>query len=252
MIDEKALAFIANTVLATQKPYLLAECSGGREATYAIGGKVTTELKKIAPRTHHVNSLDDLIASAIKLSTGPDAVVWYNEQHVVAILNDDEFRDDMITFTLQYTEVFKRVANLKESFDQKRFVRLLRIELAGTLPPITLLNPVRKVKFENGLIVKGEVSRQRESMSRELKSEVTTDGADLPEGVSLQVKILKNFGEDIELPVKCSVEVDPSEGTFWLLPLPDEIQRVQNWVLADIGERLKAGLGEIPCFLGSP
>ena len=54
------------------------------------------------------------------------------------------------------------------------------------------------------------------------------------------------------LSLRCSVEVDAGEGTFRLLPLPDEIDRVLQVAVASIAERLTDQLDGATAYYGKP
>ena len=229
-----------------------------RQLRYLAAGSEIVIDTEPAPRQHKPAMVAEIIALASRFATAADApVVWYDQTAVCLVIDDDGNRLETATLTLETSDVFAVMERLRAKpaeawFDQKSFVRLLRIDLAGTLPPVTLLNPVCKVRFENGEKVSGEVRSQRESLGREIISKVEAD-TELPEEVTLTAPVYKTAGERDSYPVRCSVEVDPMQGKFRLLPLPDELERVRDLAVAYIGERLGAGLPEtVPAYRGKP
>jgi hypothetical protein len=135
----------------------------------------------------------------------------------------------------------------------KDFIRLLKIDLAGALPAGSLLDIIRRVKFENGAITTSEVKKNRESLGKEITAKIDASG-EIPDEVTLQVPVYSSMGEKQPYPLQCSVEVDPTRtDAFRLSPLPDEIERVQQLAVGSILERLRVALPDgCPAYYGSP
>ncbi len=252
MIAE-ALKYLNEVMLKAETPVVLLDSP--RKQILAIGGNTIDVVKPPAPRNHRVSSLFDLINLATRFATETDTdplnsddhgfpVVWYDEKQVVLLIDDTGHRVETATLALTESEVFSRVrdlANSPEWFAQKDFVRLLRIDLAGTLPASVLLNQVRKVSFAQGQTTTGEVRRNQESMGREITSKVHSDG-EIPEEVTLSVPVYCTAGECDHYAIRCALEVDTTRCAFQLVPLPDEVQRVQQLAIKSIGDRLRNGL----------
>jgi hypothetical protein len=64
--------------------------------------------------------------------------------------------------------------------------------------------------------------------------------------------VFRQADERTPLSLRCSVEVDAGEGTFRLLPLPDEIDRVLQVAVASIAERLTEQLDGATAYYGKP
>ncbi len=240
------------------------ETGDPRQVRYAVNGEVVAFGTEPAPRKHHAKSLADVVNLANRFAAptpGGDPadnrpVVWFDESAVVLVIDDQGHRVETATLALETSDVFRvleGLAKTKAKLDQKAFVRLLRIDLAGTLDPVVLLEKVRKVRFESASTTDVAVSRQRESLGRSITSQATTDGGDLPDEVTLSVPVYKTAGERTPVPFRCSVEVDAADGTFRLLPLPDELERVRQVAVARLAERLADSLEEgIPSYYGTP
>jgi hypothetical protein len=108
------------------------------------------------------------------------------------------------------------------------------------------------VKFENGSVTRGEKTRDRESMGKDINASVSAAG-EIPEEVTLAVPVYKTLREDERYGLKCLVVVEPLEATFQLIPLPDEVERVRNAALDSIEVRLTETLSQgVPHYFGSP
>jgi len=255
MIAE-ALQYIATLGRAASDPKELPGLNP-RSKTFLIGGEPKEYPLGEPARRHNVNQLSDVIEMANRFDDveGCDPVVWYDESNVTLVIDDDLQRIDTVTFDLVLAEAFETVKSLRQRkpwMSQKDFVRLLKIDLAGCLDPGILLERVRKVRWEQGSTTTGTVTRSSESLGREIAAKVDATG-EIPELVRLVVPIYSSKGERCAYTLACSVEVDAMTQVFRLLPLPDEIERVQQLAVDAIGDRLVEGLNEgIPSYYGSP
>jgi hypothetical protein len=251
-----ALKFLKDLAVLAAAPQRL-DLKDPRAAHFAVGGHAARIDLAKPPRDHEVDTLDDLVALANRFGDlGGGVVVWYDHEAVVLVIDDEGHRAETATLGFRPSDVFHRLVGLRKDprgawMNPKDFVRLLRIDLAGALPPVALLNTVRKVKFENGVTVRAETQRQRESLGKEITSAVSAE-AELPEQVTVNAAVWKTPGESaFEYPVRCSVEVEPAEGLFRLLPLPDEVERVLERAVRCVGERLSQHLTDgVPAYYG--
>jgi hypothetical protein len=207
------------------------------------------------PREHIVNSLEDFIAIATHFDGITESVVvWHDLDEVVAVLDDGDHRQETVMFELKSSDQYVKLVEINNrKFDQKSFIRLLRIDLAGCLPVMTLLDPVRHVTIENGTLTQSAVEKQRESIDRTVKAQVRAK-VELPEEVTLSVPIYKTRGEDAPYPFRMFVEVEPMDSQpFRLTAYPNEHERVLGLHLADMAARLKAGLPDtVRVYHGTP
>lgn len=252
-----ALEYLSKLAGRASEPKLL-DSSHGRRHVYVIGEAIHDVQVPPRPRQHSVGDLADLIALAERFSAeGTDGtpVVWYGPTGVVLVVDDQGHRLETATLRLAVSSVFAKVVELASRpsgvpYDHKPFLRLLRVELAGAMPSTELYDRVKRVAFENGQTVRADVSRNKsESLGREITSKVSGEG-EVPEEVTLMVPVYSTPGETDRYALRCAVEVDPAEGRFRLVPLPDEIERVRSLAVASIGRRLAA----LPCpsYFGEP
>lgn len=253
MISE-ALKYLADLGAKAATP-IPVENDDPASNVFAINGKLETLAKPFPERDHAAGSLADLIELANRFAAdeASSPVVWFDRDSVILVIDDAKRRIDHVGMALVESELFERVLALKGEWqEQKAFVRLLRVELAGTLPPVALLEKVRRVRFDNGQTVTSEVKRDRESMGREITAKIEADGGDLPEEVTLMVPVYRNPGERDAYPIRCAVEIDHARGAFRLTPLPDQIECAYQAALASIRARLASGLAKnVPAYLGT-
>jgi hypothetical protein len=254
----EVLKFLKGEFLAAEKSVVVED--GPKVVSYLRpDGSVVRFAKDIPNRDHTLGSLSDLIdfAKTYDASSG-QTVVWFCDHGVQVVLDDDDHRCERGTLLLQFSETFKTLQELakeKPFLEPKPFLRLLRIDLAGTIDPKDLAEKVKKVKFENGVSTSVEINRNKESLGRSITSAVDAGGVEIPETVVLNVPVYSASGEsEIRTPVLCSVEVDSTLGRFRLLPLPGELAKAITWHIESIRGRLLEALEPegIKVFCGLP
>ena len=249
-LNEVSLAASSLKPIATDDPRKL--------SFYTDGQVITCDLPK-PPREHTIECLSEVGKIAIRFAA-EDPVVWVGESAVVVVIDDGGHRLETATLALETSDVFDRLCQLRDDprsawMNQKDFVRLLRIDLAGTLDPVVLLNAVRQIRWSSQ--TDSTVNRQRESLGSEISARCA-DGKDLPEEVDLRVPVYVTDECSVIAKITCSVDVDPSEGKLRLLPLPDAINSARSWALAQLANAIcldltDAGLDSTPAvYRGQP
>jgi anti-sigma factor ChrR (cupin superfamily) len=245
----EALDYFARTVLSTTEPKLLP--STMRTVRRLVNGQVMEWDISVEPRDHFPATLDEIIALATRFAA-EKPVVWFDHEQVVLVIDDVGHRIETATLALEVSDTFAVVQMLRRDkpwYAQPDFVRLLRVDLAGTLDPAVLLNRVRKLVI--GQKTTTEVQRRGESFGHEINALAGKD-TDPPDEVDLVLPVFKTPGEQTPVYVACTVDVEVAQPKpFRLIPKPDEIERVLQVATASIGGRLRAGLTEgVNCYHG--
>jgi hypothetical protein len=248
MITE-ALDYFARTVLSTAEPKLLP--STPRTVRRLVQGEIREWGIPVEPREHRPATLDEVIALATRFAA-EKPVVWFDHEQVVLVIDDAGHRIERATLNLEFSDTFAVVQMLRKEkpwFAQPDFVRLLRVDLAGTLDPAVLLNRVRKLVI--GQKTTTEVGRRGESFGHEINA-LAGANTDPPDEVDLVLPVFKTPGEQTPVYVACTVDVEVAQPKpFRLVPKPDEVERVLQVAVGSIGERLRAGLPEgVACYHG--
>jgi hypothetical protein len=248
MIKE-ALEYYATLVAATTAPKDLP--STIRTVRRLVNGQVMEWEIPVEPRDHFPATLDEVIALATRFAADKP-VVWYDHEQVTLVIDDAGHRIERATLNLEVSDTFGVVRMLRKDkpwFAQPDFVRLLRVDLAGTLDPAVLLNRVRKLTI--GQKTTTEVNRRGESFGHEINALAGKD-TDPPDEVDLVLPVYKTLGEQTPVYVACTVDVEVAMlKPFRLIPKPDEVERVLQVAVGSIGERLRAGLPEgVACYHG--
>lgn len=248
-----ALKYLSKLATDAASPKLLVEAAASK--TYLVDGEAVKLAADPSPIAYTLGTVGALIAFTNDVAANDDALIFVNEDKIELVLDAKRLRLDRAAVPLVKSAVWERLLKLGstrqgEWLEHKAFLRLLRVELAGTLPPEALLDRVRRIKFDNGVALTSEQTRKGESISRAIKSEVSGE-LEIPERVVLEAPVYSTSGERETYAVPCSVEVDPVRGMFCLVPEPDVLVRAQWAALKSIRERIVADT-KIPCYLGSP
>ncbi len=248
---KEALQFLGETFSKSQGAKLLSVPGNGRKAYVDQGGTVTPYDVTPPLREHRVNSVADLIAAAEKWDTAP--VVWINGDAVV-LITDDADRLDSVTLRLSKSAAFAKLIALNQSpvLDQQALIRVLRIDLQGTINRADLLTAVRNIKFRVSDSGASNIQQGNESLGRTIEAEVTGAG-DIPESVVVSCPVYSNPGERaLTFTVGCDLEIVPADKKFRFRPIPDEIERVTDAALQGIRDRIDEALPDVATFFGSP
>src|SRR4051794_17592413 len=112
-----------------------------------VQGQVMEWEVPFPPREHRPATLDEIIALANRFEA-ECPVVWYDHEKVALVIDDVSYRIETATLELEVSDTFAVVQMLRREkpwYTQPDFVRLLRVDLAGTLDPALLLNRVRRL-----------------------------------------------------------------------------------------------------------
>lgn len=247
-------------IVELAEPKVVEVYADANEKIFRQGDKIFPVILPSPLRANKAKCLETLIALANRFAMDdeePKPAVWYNETTVIASLLDsvDDSRET-VTFDLEHSAQFRLLTALFKNppwYGQKEFVRLIRIDLAGSLAPGTLLDKVRVVKFENGTVTSGKIGRKEESLGRVSSASASSSEGDIPDEVTLVVPVYVNPGEDEGYAVPCAVDVDPQTCKFQLVPFSGALEHAGQMAIASIADRLRAGLNEgVPYYHGCP
>ena len=185
--------------------------------------------------------------------TPPQVIVWYDTPSIVVIL-DDLTRRDRATLKLDLTPQMQTLLKIQKDetkFDQRAFRRLLKIDLHDCRNDDVLLNWVSQVKFTNNSTAAGNIANQKASFGRAVEESAASEQGECPDEICLQLRVFDDPSLRGTWPVRCAVEVLPSESSFRLVPLPLELHNAIESELSVIGQMLAEGL-DCPVFRGRP
>ena len=205
-------------------------------------------------RSTELMSIDQVpafVSNAIDIwDSGPS--VYYSNKGVNVIISDDDIERHWYGFAnvqFQLTDQFKLLSSFATNRDaaflsHSKFMRMLRLDLDTCLEPQVLEHTLRACsafESDDGTRVQSTVTRNRESLGREVMSELRSMSGDIPEDLVLQVRVFKDPAMVKTRRVHCKLETDPSSGgRFALLPYANELDNAVDAEMADLGDFLRS------------
>ncbi len=216
------------------------------------GGELVRTEAAPYPAKHAANSLQAIIELAKREEA---AQCWHSTAQVR--LNFGDAGRDYIALQLSLSDQIKQLISWrdqKQAATQAELIRLLRTTFRDSLSQAgTLLESLRKVKFNLASQVSGEVGHGKASLGKEIMGEVTGTGL-IPEYVTFNFPVFANpclrlFRASVE----CAIDPDAASGNFRVIPLPGQIENAVESVCDAIGSALREALPKtVPLYYGTP
>lgn len=200
--------------------------------------------KQPDPRNHWVESVDQFPTILQASSTHwkmADVVTWYNEDGVVAVLDDSGLRESIVRCQLRKSEEWEWIVNSGRRKSPKELVKVFRTILCDSLDEHTLgelIATFRKITFKSGKTVKTELGHGRESMGAEILGDVSSEYSAIPEELLLKVRVFDDRALPHRALIRCAVEIDPHACEIDLLPAKADLIRAVEEVLDDLHQLL--------------
>lgn len=219
--------------------------------TWAGGYEI---IDRTVPRNHALESLESVINwTAYSIQTlGYKPVIWVNESSIKIVIDDapsDAFtasRADVsyeFTKTAEYDLLLSLAKGDLRYYDQKSWIRLLRQELWDCLD---VGNRDRWIKVFKSLSSTDEtkgrssVEAGRQSLGREIDLAVSSEHGDIPETLSLNVRLFADSALEARQVVHADIESVPTSFKFALCPIKSDLTEALEAELADICAMLRA------------
>ncbi len=200
---------------------------------------------KASPRHYRFFGLPDFAVGVIRElpvnESAPRIVVFCGRGKIEAVLDEAGDRRERLEMSLPESHAFETLGTCERArtpFDQRAFLRLLRIDLAGCCPE-GLVGTFQSLKFTRASDGEQEISVARESMGKSIKMQLAAGkGNNIPEEVTLRVNVYRDLTESqdpaLRKDVRCAIDTNLDEATFTLIPLGGELETAQretdDWV----------------------
>lgn len=194
-------------------------------------GTVERRIAEPAPRNYQLFTLYDLAVAIREIPARDRRVVFVGRSQVSVSLDEAGARREWLRMRLPLSHEYKALKNceaLRTPLGQRAFVSMLRIDLAACVPA-DFVDVFRGLKCESKQTASSEVRPSRESLGREVLTEVKAGGKDLPEEVQVRVCVYRDLTDpEFHRVVRCVVQTDLQEMTFALIPVAGELERAQR------------------------
>ncbi len=266
----EAIKAIQDKAVLAEEPHIT-NSADGRSRMVVVNGEITTQGINPLPRDHVATSLEaliDYVARAAGLnvlpeherpedveeSSRPAAVVWHDDNEVVAVLNDRDDGRDRVTLWLTLSRGMKAIMELdgnRIELPQKELIRLLRVELGVENAVVT---PFRKIDWLSNATTKVDKQIRQETMGHEVNRQAS--GVDeLPEEISVSIPVYDVAGE--REPVTIRLVLEYGDQVILCVPRPGDVQRAFDQAQKSIRDRLNRleqtlGPDVVPVYRGRP
>lgn len=213
--------------------------------------------KQPDPRNHWVESVDQfptVLQAAATHWNLSDVVTWYNEDGVVAVLDDSGLRESIVRCQLRKSEEWDWIVKSGRKKSPRELVKVFRTVLCDSLDEhqlSELIATFRKITFKSGKTVKTELGHGRESMGAEILGDVSSEYNAIPEELLLKVRVFDDRALPHRALIRCAVEIDAHACEIDLLPAKADLIRAVEEVLENLHQLLTASSTR-PVIFGLP
>ena len=234
---------IAALAVAAKSPRVFRDETDPRKAWVWIDGDLHD--KDIAPPlvravVDTIPALGEVIAEWGAKEEGVS--VWYGEEEVVAILNNEDRREYAI-LPLQLSDRFRALQSLPKAFDQRSLILFLKRTLYGSIDE-SLLPRFRGLDFSKREEASSTVKHGEESLGRSIHAAVV-GAADIPEFMEVRVPVYSNPGLTWPQTVRLSVDINVAQCLVELTPLPDQLSLALAAAQEQLGTLLTNELSDV-------
>ena len=243
---------------ATDKVSIVPIPGHPRNAVLIVKADGTFKLEEMptTPRATKLLSVDQVtpfVSNAVD-NWEASPTVYYSPTGVTVRLADGNLRPEIeghAQVDFKFSEQFKLLSKFASDRDSAflthpKFLRMLRLDLDVCFDAMVLESVLRSCaayESEEGTRVASTVTRNRESLGREIMSELRAANGEIPEDVILQVRIYKDPALLKTRRVHCKLETDPTGGgRFALLPYANELDNAIDAEMSDLGDVLRSAI----------
>ena len=215
------------------------------------------------PRVSTLRSIDQLpsyVNHAVD-KWNADPVVYYTPEKAIAVLEERSIRPSrsgkatVILTESPQLKALKGFAHDRNSawLGHKAFVLLMRIDFEDCINPQQLeylVKALATLEFQDGSRISSTVSRNRESLGREVLSEIKSlNDLEIPEQIVLMVRLFNDPALLARRQIVCKLETDPTNGRLAILPLANEIENAMDSEMSALGDMLRSSINAHPYAL---
>lgn len=224
----EALELIQDTATKAAGPKDLPSASNHAMRVLLPDGKIDEVSADPPKRNHTVYDIDSLAIY------GSDAVLWHSDTEVVAVLDDEKYRDNRVTLPLPVHPKFAAIERQTgNSFTQKGLIDFLRLNIKQEIEEAHpgFISTLREIRIQQSVAGDSSIKHGRESMGKTIDNAVT--GADaLPDEFVLSLPLWLHLSVIVQL--HCVFDIDVTTATFSFRPKPGELEKArataQQWL----------------------
>lgn len=204
----------------------------------------------IPPRSHEVHSPECLLATVAKYGNGVHSAIWIGVNSIIAVFDDDEYRESSARLEFTFSDTFKTLTDLSEAkqFQQKKLIKFLRRSFSEE-DIKDILPAVRRVDFQR--IQKSGSIRERgeETLGKSVEARVQNID-DIPETFNVLCPVLDIDGFKSPTTIRVIVDIDMDNECFELFVRPDSLRLAREDAIKRVVDHVKAHCGDCNVFTG--
>lgn len=209
---------------------------------------------KPSPRKYTVDDVPSLAALSTRFGTEAGQLCFINGFSAVLYTNESGDRRESVTMNVPTTPQYKTVCGLSSKgwLEQKAMRRLLFDELRNIEMSADLFTLVKSLRLSTENTTGGQYAAGSESVAASVKRAAISDGADIPEEVTLSFHVLEADRPDHTENVRCLFEIDYEQRKMRLIPTAGELDRINRDASLRIRDSLKEELPNVEIVCGRP
>ena len=178
--------------------------------------------------------------------------IYYDHQFIHVRLEDSNLQAyrGQANCSLMRTEVWKRLNEWSDDpgkawMSHSVFIRELRVTFGECFSSDALdrlIETIGQLDFVTAERTQSVATRNRESMGREVMSEVKAAQGQIPEQVVLDCRIYRDPILLRKHSIRCLLETDPAKGRLAVIPLAGELDNAMDAEMHSLGELLRASV----------
>lgn len=187
-------------------------------------GSITEYTTATPPRSHRLTTIPSFAAAFASYGSKASSV-FVCLTDVVAVLDDEAYRQSRLTLPVAPSPVFQTVANMTGPASQKQLLGILRHDLRPCdIAPDTLEVAVANLRWEFHDVTESAIGTVKSTMGRNVNAEVKGEGA-IPLEITITFHPFPALAEQIEtlVSVDCSVSIDAEAKAITVRALPGQI-----------------------------
>ncbi len=219
-------------------------------------------IQRTSERCHVLGELMSVVAWAKYAAEdlGATPVLWVNAGQVQVVIDDlkKESPRPLIVYRFQQTTEYQLLQRLSRGepqlYEQKPFIRMLRTEIWDCLDGSKRdgwVKIFRSMKSQEGATGKADIGVGRQSLGRDIAQAVTSEFGDIPEQITLSVRLFQDTALVARQNVVADIDVTPNTFKFSLQPLQSDMNEALENEVSDVVKFLRAELADMPIFRGT-
>ncbi len=199
------------------------------------------------PRAASFTDLEDLASAIVKFGDPATTNLYFSaEQGVVAVLDDDAYREQRLSLKLHHTPAFgwlRELSSMTRPWDHRALMMMLRVESASAMDPDVLLQLGSLVTKLNASGT-SKLGAGTEALGKSVQREVGLEGNPVPSSLTFRCDVFQEFrGHSPSVDAVFEVSFTESgDAEFRLRPVPEHLVLAEAGTLLEIKDVVRGYL----------